>query len=215
MSRSLLFISAMAGTIMAQTSAISSLFLPGFEGSSLLGSVMTANPTMTQYFVQCAPGTDANDCGLGPGVSVTMQPGTYAFDIADPPSFTMSERCVFDQDTAACTTSISGPEANDPGVVTTTLTGVTSDDFLMPVTITANTFTAASVTAAAATSKPAESTADSAHSGDHTSAAPTSTESKTSSSTEAPSPTTAGAPYVTGGAIMAGIIAIMGGALVL
>ncbi|KAI1078721.1 hypothetical protein F5B20DRAFT_582072 [Whalleya microplaca] len=218
MSKALLFISAMARTIMGQTTAVSSLFLPGFEGSSFVGSVITANPTMTQYLVQCAPGVDSSDCGAGPGVSVTMQSGTYALGLTMPPGFTMSEGCVINQDTATCTTSIAGSEANDPGVSTTTLTGITSEDFFMPVTITANSFAAVPATTSAAASESTgstESTASSARSGDTSSVAPTPAGTESSSSTKTTGASTGGAPYVTGNAIMAGAIAIMGGALAL
>ncbi|KAH9890753.1 hypothetical protein F4778DRAFT_752139 [Xylariomycetidae sp. FL2044] len=82
MSKSIVLLAAAmaAGVVSAQTS-VASLFLLGFDDQDLVGSVMTADATMTQYFVTCAEGTDSSDCGAGPGVTVTMEPNTYGFNM--------------------------------------------------------------------------------------------------------------------------------------
>lgn len=114
----------------------------------------------------------------------------------------MSARCVIEQQTAVCTTSVLGSEANDPGVETQTLTDITTADFFMPVTVTAglDKLAAATATGAVAT-------------------APTSTGAGTgasaSASSDATSVSTGGAPYATRNAVMAGVAAIVGGAIVM
>lgn len=88
MLHSLVAISALTGMAVAQTSSIMSLFLPQdiFDSQPLVGSVVAAAPTRIEYFVTCPEGEDSNDCGLGSGVSVTMQPGTYALGLNEPPA---------------------------------------------------------------------------------------------------------------------------------
>lgn len=82
-----------AGLATAQTTVLN-MFLPGFEGQDLQASVVTAmtKPPSIEYFVQCSKGAD--DCGLGPGVSVTMAPGSYALGLNEPPALYV-EICVF------------------------------------------------------------------------------------------------------------------------
>lgn len=82
-----LMVFSAAGLAAAQTTVMN-MFLPGFEGKNLQASVVTAmtKPPSIEYFVECSKGTDANDCGLGPGVSVTMAPGSYALGLNEPPA---------------------------------------------------------------------------------------------------------------------------------
>ena len=57
------------------------LFVPqyAFEGTMpMVASVMTAALTSAEYYVTC------EECGLGPGATVTMAPGTYGIDIEYP-----------------------------------------------------------------------------------------------------------------------------------
>ncbi|KAK7756028.1 hypothetical protein SLS62_001971 [Diatrype stigma] len=225
MLHSLVTISALTGMAVAQTSTIMDLFLPKdiFDGQSFVGSVVAAAPTRIEYFVTCPEGEDSDDCGLGPGVSVTMQPGTYALGLNMPPSFTMSERCEIDQETAICTASILGSEANDPGVETTTMTDVTTEDFFMPVTITAGLekLAAATATATAAggsTATPAQSASDGGSSvtSPPTAASQTGSGASTGAASSTGSVSTgAAAPCITRDAVLAGVVALVGGALAL
>ena len=62
-----------------------SLFLPSYDFDATVpfaASVITAAPTSAEFYVTCGP--EAEDCGLGPGATVTMQPGTYGFGIKYP-----------------------------------------------------------------------------------------------------------------------------------
>ncbi|RYP33586.1 hypothetical protein DL767_004701 [Monosporascus sp. MG133] len=202
MLNSLVVIFALTGMTAAQSSVVSSLFLPGFDSQSLVASIVTAGPRMMEFFVECAPGVDANDCGVGPGVSVTMQPGTYELGINDPPAFTMSERCVIEQQKAVCTMSALGSEANDPSVETTTMEDITTADFFMPVTITAG-FDMLAEATGGSTATPAQSTDDSP-------VTPGPVGAESSASTRESSVSTGAAPCITRDAIVAGAAALAG-----
>ncbi|RYO94312.1 hypothetical protein DL766_005148 [Monosporascus sp. MC13-8B] len=214
MLNSFVVISALTGMTAAQSSVVSSLFLPGFDSQSLVASIVTAGPKMMEFFVECAPGVDANDCGAGPGVSVTMQPGTYELGINDPPAFTMSERCVIEQQKAVCTMSALGSEANDPGVETTTMEDITTADFFMPVTITAGFDVLAAATATDAEST-GGSTATPAQSADDSPVTPGPVGTETSASTQETSVSTGVAPRITRDAIVGGAAALVGAAFAL
>ncbi|KAK8138065.1 hypothetical protein PG984_001445 [Apiospora sp. TS-2023a] len=204
-----------AGLAAAQTT-IMDMFLPGFEGDNLEASVVTAmtKPPSIEYFVQCRKGTDANDCGLGPGVSVTMGPGSYAVGLNEPPAFTMSVNCQIEHQTAVCIRMAAGSEANDPGTETETMTDVNTADFFFPVAVTAGleklaAFTtggssAAQPTQAAASSSSVPGSASAAASPSSGGAAPT------SSSTGG-----AALPQITQHAVLAGVAALVGGAMIL
>lgn len=81
--RSLIAVSALAGSTLAQTSSVTSLFLYGFEGDNLVASVVAAAPAATTYFVECATGTDATECGFGPGVTFIEGPSTLGLHFTE------------------------------------------------------------------------------------------------------------------------------------
>ncbi|CAN8102694.1 unnamed protein product [Discula destructiva] len=150
-------ISALVASTVAQTS-VTSLFLYGFEGQNIVASVISAAPQATEYFITCAPGTDGSDCGFGPGVTWTEGPSTVAYHLTESGAFTMDVDCAVESDTATCTETAAGPEANSPGTSTEVISGLS--DSLTPVTITAGlgllsggsaTATASSATETAAT----------------------------------------------------------------
>lgn len=74
---------ALAATALAQTTSVTSLFLYGFEGDNIVASVIAAAPTATEYFLTCAVGTDASDCGLGNGVTFAEGPSTAAYHLTE------------------------------------------------------------------------------------------------------------------------------------
>ncbi|CAN8102693.1 unnamed protein product [Discula destructiva] len=127
-------ISALVASTVAQTS-VTSLFLYGFEGQNIVASVISAAPQATEYFITCAPGTDGSDCGFGPGVTWTEGPSTVAYHLTESGAFTMDVDCAVESDTATCTETAAGPEANSPGTSTEVISGLS--DSLTPVTITA------------------------------------------------------------------------------
>ncbi|KAH7041406.1 uncharacterized protein B0I36DRAFT_312777 [Microdochium trichocladiopsis] len=126
----------LVGTALARTTSVDNLFLPGFEGQNLVGRILTADKTSTEYFVQCDPNAESSFCGVGAGATVTMRPHTYDFDIRDGNHFTLQERCIITSDTADCTWSAGGEGAQATGVTTSTMTAITSADFFIPVTVT-------------------------------------------------------------------------------
>jgi len=66
----------LAGRSLAQSTV--SLYLPGFDPVPLVASIVASDSKATTYAVQCAPGTDSNDCGLGGGILLTQGPATAA-----------------------------------------------------------------------------------------------------------------------------------------
>lgn len=66
---------------MSSTQSTVSLYLPGFDSMPLplVASIITSDSKATTYAVQCAPGTDSNDCGMGGGILLTQGPATAAF----------------------------------------------------------------------------------------------------------------------------------------
>lgn len=131
---------ALAGLSSAQTSTIS-LYIPGADTQPLVGSVIGSDSAATTFALQCAPGTDATDCGF-PGVfTLTEGPATAAYTflaetgIDGTIAFTGYFDCSLAGTTSAvCAESFGGTEANDPGSSTETFSG--SDFTYMPVTIT-------------------------------------------------------------------------------
>lgn len=129
--------------VAAQSTSTINAFLLNTDPQQLVASVITANPTSTQYLLTCPSSVDANDCGYRPGVTIGQKSGSIwgASLTAPQESFTMSYECTvytsgaIRSRSAVCTESYGGAAANDPGVVTTTLSGTELQ--FWPVTITA------------------------------------------------------------------------------
>lgn len=114
------------------------LFLLDSDPQPLVGEVIGVDATATTYVINCAPGTDSNDCGtynntytLGPWASETLPPGakeTGNFDLfitvsdpSDPWEFSM--HCEMSRTSAQeCTTINNG--GNDDGSPTATFSAV-------------------------------------------------------------------------------------------
>ena len=141
---------AMANAQSAAAPITTSLLVAGADKQPLAASVIGADRTATTYSINCPPGTDSNECGMGPGMTVT-QFGTTAYaGLMSDPSFTYSWSCQLAGTTAAtCVQSAGGQSANFPGVETTTLSA--SEISLFPVTITAGQTKLAAATAASTT----------------------------------------------------------------
>ncbi|KAJ4424028.1 hypothetical protein N0V82_001275 [Gnomoniopsis sp. IMI 355080] len=133
--RSLLSMSALMGSGLAQSTSVTSLLLYGFEGDNIVASVMSAAPSATAYFVTCGPGTDASDCGFGPGVTFTEGPSTLGIHFTESGAITMDVECAIASQTADCTQTIAGSEANEPGTTSAIVSDISES--LATVTITA------------------------------------------------------------------------------
>lgn len=127
----------LVGSALARTSSVGNMFLPGFDGQGLVGRVLSADATATEYFVECDQNSQHASCAVGNGATVTMHPPhSYAFNIKDGDRFTLQEHCTVTADTADCTWSADGEAAKATGATTSHMTAVASSDLFIPVTIT-------------------------------------------------------------------------------
>lgn len=151
---------AIASVSHAQTSVVT-LYIPGADVQPLDASIIGSDAAATTYAVQCAPGTDSDDCGF-PGVfTLTEGPKTAKYTISAETddngsvAFTGYMDCSLAGTTSAvCIESYGGNEANFPGSSIATYTG--TDVVYMPVTITAG--AAAKATAGGSSSTAVSST---------------------------------------------------------
>jgi hypothetical protein len=125
--------------IAAQNSTVN-LFLLDTDPQQLVASIITANPTTTQWEITCPSSVDSNDCGYRPAITVGEKSGSIwgASLTAPGEQFTVSYECTLYSSSgtsAVCVQSLGGEQANDPGVTTTTLTG--SEIQFYPATVTA------------------------------------------------------------------------------
>lgn len=126
--------------VAAQSTSSINLFLLNTDPQQLVASVITANPTTTQYLLTCPSSVDSNDCGYRPAITVGVRSGSiYGASVtAAGEGFTMSYECTVYTNgatSAVCTQSIGGAAANDPGVNTETLAA--SEVQFFPATVTA------------------------------------------------------------------------------
>lgn len=122
---------ALASLSFAQTTA-RSLFIPGADSQSLIGSIIGSDLAAITYALQCV---DPDQCGIGGGITLTEGPSTAAYTMAGGAAFTALYDCTLaGTSSAVCFESNGGSEANSPGSSTLTLTG--TDYTFMPVTIT-------------------------------------------------------------------------------
>jgi len=129
-----------AGLSVAQSTI--SLYIPGADTQPLVGSVIASDATATTYALECAPGTDSDDCGFpgvftlteGPSTAVYTLGGDIEADSSTIVAFSGYFDCSLDASSAVCVESFTGTEANFPGMSTETFTG--TDFSYMPVVIT-------------------------------------------------------------------------------
>ncbi|KAH8681365.1 hypothetical protein BX600DRAFT_446379 [Xylariales sp. PMI_506] len=178
---------ASATATSTQTSSVTSIFLPGFDQSSLVASVITAAPSATTYFVQCGGLANSLNCELGSGVTVVEGPSTFDISVNNS-DITVSEACVMSSDTASCTYTMGDTSGQESAA------GLAS--MYLNVTITAGFDALASARAEAATMTTSVSEI----------AASTSTTSSSSG---------AGVPRATWEAALAGVAALVGGAAII
>ncbi|KAL4876327.1 hypothetical protein BJY04DRAFT_142848 [Aspergillus karnatakaensis] len=182
LSKSLL-LPAMASLAYAE-STVTSMFMYGSDPQPLAASIVGNDATATTYLINCTPGTPGDECGMGPGMTLIARKDVTSWIFDDAPSFVYTAQCSIKGTDAICTESAGGPDANFPGVETTT----TTVDY-QPVTITAGSITDAEPTATST----AESTDSVAESTQTSSAAQASeTASQTASETESATETETG-----------------------
>ncbi|ORY18261.1 hypothetical protein BCR34DRAFT_362213 [Clohesyomyces aquaticus] len=108
-------------------------FFPGAEGSDLVASIVSANPSTTVAVLNCPTSVDSSDCGFGPGVSLSIISTTIYQAVMSESDFTMSVSCVYKTSEMPCSVSIAG--GNDPGNTVETFSG--SDIGFLTATVTA------------------------------------------------------------------------------
>ncbi|KAJ4983455.1 hypothetical protein SVAN01_11063 [Stagonosporopsis vannaccii] len=132
---STLILAFVLGAAAAQSTTLS---LPFYvvDTQSIDASVVSANPSATTMALACPPGTDSNNCGLFPEMTLVYGPSTYHLDmgVGDANAFTGTADCARGA-TVTCTEFAAGSEANFPGSSTVTYEG--TDIVTIPVTVTA------------------------------------------------------------------------------
>lgn len=132
---STLILTTLLGFAAAQSTTLSIPFY-GFDNQAIDASIVAANPSATTMQLACPSGTDSNDCGLFPYMTLVYGPSTYHLDmgVGDGNAFTGTADCSRGANTALCTEFAAGSEANDPG--TSTMTYESEDITIFPVTVT-------------------------------------------------------------------------------
>ncbi|KAK4235282.1 hypothetical protein C8A03DRAFT_17953 [Achaetomium macrosporum] len=208
-----------AGLAAAQSTTVQ-ILMPMADPQAIAGSVISAGPTATEYFVACATGTDLEECGLGDGgVTVTYGPSTVAYTMAYTAEETYSANvaCKLDpsKDEAQCVGTM--VEGKTTTVTSDILTGYST--YILPVTITAGADKLAGGTGPTTADSTAAPTATAATTLS-TSAVPTNSQGSSSSSASAgaasstsTSTSTGGVPRITQNAVVLGAAALVGGAM--
>ncbi|KAL4891185.1 hypothetical protein BDV59DRAFT_182717 [Aspergillus ambiguus] len=125
MQRRILFGLAMAVMVAAEKNLVTTMFVFNADPQSLVASVVSSDAAATTYSINCPTGTDSNDCGMGPGMTLIAGPKT---------TYKMDEADINLHKTVTCSVAGTTSAVCNEGTETTTLTS--SLPFL-PVTITA------------------------------------------------------------------------------
>ncbi|KAI9927060.1 hypothetical protein ASPWEDRAFT_46539 [Aspergillus wentii DTO 134E9] len=193
----------LAGLVSAESTVIS-MFIPQADPQPLAASIVGNDATATTYSINCPPGTDGSDCGMGLGLTLIAGPTTTKQVMDDPiDDMHWTMICsVGGTTTAVCTESASGSAANFPGVSTASYDK--SDISLLPVTVTAGSVTSVDATATATTEASTATSATTAKSTESSGSFETSTRGSTASSSNSSttSTSTGGVAHVTGEAVI-------------
>ncbi|KAJ5989997.1 hypothetical protein N7499_010522 [Penicillium canescens] len=150
----------LVGATAAVAAETVTLFLPGFDEQKIDGKVIGSSGSMTSYAINCAPGTESDDCGLPPNGMTVIQGSSSVILSYDMSSMIISENCKFDSSTASCSASV-----NEGGLTTTwaSVIPITSipGGALMAVTVTATETGASATTGASVSASTAVSTGSS------------------------------------------------------
>ncbi|GJN80913.1 hypothetical protein VFPFJ_00857 [Purpureocillium lilacinum] len=205
------------------------VLLPMFDKQKLVGSVVDADSTLTTFAVACAPGVKADECGFPGTFTVLQGPSTWSLslgvsmgDDTDVTVATQDSNCKFDaaKDVATCVGSLTERVSNSDmhTTVSEVITGYKT--LMIPVTVTAGVDKLSAAPGATQTGSQATPTGTAASTmSTAASATASGSGSKTGSSASAtgsPSSTTnAAGPMVTQNAVLAGVAAVVGGAMML
>ncbi|KAL4975288.1 hypothetical protein BDW66DRAFT_152103 [Aspergillus desertorum] len=208
-----LLVPALASLAVAE-STVTSMYIFGADRQPLAASIMGNDAAATTYSINCPPGTDSSDCGMGPGMTVVAAGSATTYIMNDGDDFQYTAECSVESSAATCTASAGGADANFPGVETTT-----DEVNYMPVTVTAGSLTSAGASSAASAST-SSSTGTGSLASEATAAglASSTRASETASATASPTAEETGAePSETGAAVRVGggvVGLVVGGAAV-
>ncbi|KAJ5908753.1 hypothetical protein N7495_001435 [Penicillium taxi] len=210
-----LAILATLGLATAQTSVVS-LFIYDIDPQPLVASIIAEGSGTTTFSINCPPGTDGSDCGMGPGLYYTLGPSTIEMSMSEPQEgFWDHIGCTSSGTTAICTEIASGTGANFPGTSTTAIPK--GEATLFPVTVTAGPSAGASLSTTADRTTQTPSSTDSSERTTSQTSDKSSTQTSGKSSASATSGTsTGGLPQITGNpglALGSAAIALMAAAL--
>ncbi|KAL3456537.1 hypothetical protein BJX64DRAFT_270539 [Aspergillus heterothallicus] len=199
-----LLLPALASVAYAE-STVTSMFIYGADTQPLAASIVGNDQSATTYSINCTPGTDASDCGMGPGLTLIAGKDVTSWIFDDGPAFQYTAECSIKNSKAVCTESAGGSEANFPGISTTTTTVE-----YMPVTITAGSVTDSGDEATTTSSASSGATSSAAQASETPSASGSETDSasETASQTGEDASPTGAAARVGGGVrvMVAGVI---------
>ncbi|KAK1252990.1 hypothetical protein MKX08_004177 [Trichoderma sp. CBMAI-0020] len=229
MARSLALLALASGALAAQSTTVA-LLLPYADIQTIDASIIGADSTATTYLVGCPKGEDSSDCGFATSQTITQGPSTWIYtatfsaDPADETDISGSEvqggQCKLNTkaDNADCTMYMT---ATFTGAVTSTTSATTMTflDVQTPVTVTAGLeklkAAPGSTATDASTTAPASTDASSTGPAQTTLSKHTSTGTQTGSSTGKPTSTNAAGIVNSQGGLLAGVAAIVGGAMML
>ncbi|KAJ6444421.1 Mitogen-activated protein kinase HOG1 [Purpureocillium lavendulum] len=227
MARSLALLAALAGAAVAADSTTTvPVLLPWFDKQEFVGSIVDADSKITTIAIACAPNVAPDECGYPGTFTVQQGASTWSLSLGLSASFetdvaaaTQDASCKLDpdNDVASCVASVTQNVSNSEMRTTTSevLTGYKT--YMIPVTVTAGVDKLSAAPGASETGSQATPTATGANTLS-TAASATSSGSKTgsnASATSSPTSTNAAGPMVTQNAVLAGVAAVVGGALMM
>ncbi|KAK1148171.1 hypothetical protein N8T08_010815 [Aspergillus melleus] len=136
---------ALVGLVAAKD-PVSSMFVYGADEQPLVASIIGNDATVTSYNINCRPGTDKDDCGMGAGMTLLAEDSTTTYMMDDPTGGTFfAIICSVDEkkSTAVCRATVSSASGSSSGLHTSTTTTSFSR---LPVTITGGEVTSATPT---------------------------------------------------------------------
>jgi len=129
---------ALAGVVAAQSSVIS-VFLPGTDDQTLLGSIITSDASKTTMAIACPTDADADACGFPEPITVTVGPSTFHAEESFESTSVVLDCAVSGTTAAVCAETYVGPA----GLIATDISAAASS-FDTSVTTTAVTTTLSS-----------------------------------------------------------------------
>ncbi|KAK0617847.1 hypothetical protein B0T17DRAFT_618510 [Bombardia bombarda] len=138
-----------AGATLAQAqSSVISVILPQLgDNTAIVGSVVAVSGSVTSIAIQCSPGTDSTECGIGQGGNIVVGPSTLEWHLTYADVATADTNCQITSvgEILVCTGDLTqiDESASATGAVSftstshdvETLTGFS--DYIVPVTLTA------------------------------------------------------------------------------